>query len=187
MHIILLIGPYKGQPQLGQTRVIHLTHLPTRTNTDTSRSHDLPPTRSRTSAMPSSDTSPPGWCVAATTVRASRAKPSRPSSSAQPSCYVRSSAVSCNSPPCVLVCAAAFSDRMAAPRPLGASPIPAVAFSTSRWATSRCPWLTGLRPHRLTPVHLPTRARGVLPGGATVHLSFCFGLRASAHLYQLSS
>jgi len=179
---------YKGQPQLGQTRAILLL---TRTNTtDTSRSHDPAPTRSRTSAMPSSDTSPPGWCAAATTVRTSQATPSRPSSSVQPSYSARSSAVSCSSPPCALVCAAAFSDRTAAPRPLGASPVPAVAacraFSTSRWATSRCPWLMGPRPHRLTHVHLPTRARGVLPGGATVHLSFCFGLRVSAHLYQLS-
>src|SRR5260221_7736585 len=111
-------------------------------------------------------------------VRASRAKPSRPSSSAQPSCSVRFLAASSTSPPCALVCATTFSDRVVlARRPLGASPVPVVAacraLSTSKWATSRYPWLTGLRPHRLTLVHLPTRARGVPGGGAPVHhLSF---------------
>ena len=132
--------------------------------------------------MPSSDT-PPGWCAAATMARASRAKPSRPSSSARPSCSVRSLAVSCSSPPCAPACAPAVSDRMVGRRrPRGPLTVPAgvavVAFLTSRWATSRSRWLVlvGSRRRRLTHVHLPMRARGVLADGASVHLSFVFWL-----------
>ena len=114
---------YKGQPlpRAGHTRD---TLLVTRTNTteDTSRSslhhhhrHHLLTTMPPP-VMPFSDSHPnSSMCVpAATMTRASRAKPSRSSSSARSSRSVPSSgAVSCVSLPCAL----AFSDRVLARRP----------------------------------------------------------------------
>ncbi|KAI0002144.1 hypothetical protein BJV74DRAFT_817230 [Russula compacta] len=131
---------------------------------------------------------PPRWCAAPSTTmdRVSRARPLQPSSSARPSCSVRSSAVSCSSPQYSSLGTTAISEmHRVAPRP----------HRRWEWATirRRSACLGTFRLHRPTHVHRLTRALGVrvmvANGRAGVHRNGYdrSGIGNSVHLYQLCS